>query len=96
MTYHVYILYSQLADKYYVGFSGDDLYERLRKHNSNHRGFTGKVSDWQIVFTQKFTEKSEAMKLEKEIKSWKSRKSIERLVKSIPTNKSGGSQVRTL
>ena len=96
MIYNVYIIYSVQADKYYVGFSGYDLSERLRKHNSNHSGFTGKVSDWQIVFTQKFEEKSEAMKREKEIKSWKSRKAIERLVQSIPTDKSGGSQVRTL
>jgi putative endonuclease len=96
MKYHVYILYSLQADKYYVGFTGDELAERLRKHNSNHTGFTGKANDWQIVFTQEFQAKSDAMRREKEIKSWKSRKSIERLVQGIPTDKSGWSQVRTL
>ena len=96
MAYHVYILYSKGADKYYVGFTGDGLLERLRKHNSNHRGFTGKIHDWEIVFTEHYGLKEEAMGREKEIKSWKSRKLVERLVQGIPTDKSGGSQVRTL
>ncbi|WP_333908728.1 GIY-YIG nuclease family protein [Marinigracilibium pacificum] len=41
MKYHSYILYSRILDKYYVGHTGDLLTERLRKHNSNHKGFTG-------------------------------------------------------
>ena len=37
----VYILYSLVTNKYYVRFTGDELQERIRKHNSNHKGFTG-------------------------------------------------------
>ncbi|MDP1799991.1 MAG: GIY-YIG nuclease family protein [Bacteroidota bacterium] len=36
----LYILFSPTKDKYYVGHTGDDLVERIRKHNSNHKGFT--------------------------------------------------------
>jgi len=80
MAFTVYILHSNSIDKYYIGFTGDDLAERLRKHNSNHKGFTGGKADWVIVFTEVFAVKTEAMQREKEIKSWKSHKKIEKLI----------------
>ena len=46
IKYYVYILYSNLKDKYHIGFTGEGLEDRLRKHNSNHDGFTGKTGDW--------------------------------------------------
>jgi putative endonuclease len=78
--YTTYILYSNLKDKYYVGFTGDEMEERLRKHNSNHKGFIGGVRDWKIVYVESFLEKNKAMKKEKEIKAWKSRKKVEELI----------------
>jgi len=48
------------------------LPERLRKHNSNHSGFTGKYNDWKIVYSEKFVSKSEAYARERQIKKWKS------------------------
>ena len=82
MQFKVYILYSRLKDRYYIGHSGDDLIERLRKHNSDHKGFTGGVGDWIIVFTENYISKSDAYKRELEIKSWKSRKRVEKLIGS--------------
>jgi putative endonuclease len=58
------------------------LEERVRKHNSNHKGFTGHKGDWMIVYTEIFNTKEMAYAREKEIKSWKSRKMIEKLVGS--------------
>jgi len=78
--FHVYILYSKTLNKYYVGYTGDSLTERLRKHNSNHKGFTGCLLDWKIVYTECFTTKAEAYGKERTIKSWKSRKKIEQLI----------------
>ncbi len=71
--YHIYILFSKSLNKYYVGFTGDNLPERLKKHNSNHKGFTGKKGDWEVMYTELFNEKESAMTREIEIKSWKSR-----------------------
>ena len=81
MAYKVYILYSALRDKYYIGFTSDTLKERLRRHNSNHKGFTGSNSDWIIVYFEEYSDKKAAMKREAEIKSWKSRTRIESLFK---------------
>ena len=80
MPFHVYILFSAAADRYYVGFTGDELQGRLRKHNSNHKGFTGKCNDWVIVYKELFEHKQDAMQREKEIKNWKSRIKIKELI----------------
>jgi putative endonuclease len=80
MIFHVYILYSPSLNKFYIGYTGEDLSERIRKHNSNHKGFTGKVGDWELKYQEEFAEKSLAARREREIKSWKSRKMIERLI----------------
>lgn len=78
--YITYILYSTLADKYYVGFTGDDINTRVRKHNTHHKGFTGKSGDWVFMYTEIFSKKNLAFRREQEIKSWKSRKRIEQLI----------------
>ncbi|MFN4083162.1 MAG: GIY-YIG nuclease family protein [Bacteroidia bacterium] len=79
------MLYSKSANKYYVSYTGEELTDRLRKHNTHHKGYTGKFRDWTIVYSETFSIKSEATQREKEIKGWKSRTKIEQLVKSIPT-----------
>lgn len=78
--YKTYILYSILIDKYYIGYTGDDISERLRKHNSNHKGYTGQTDDWEVKYTRDFSSKEEAYAFERRIKSWKSRKMIEKLL----------------
>ncbi len=85
MAYTLYILYSNKADKYYVGYTGDDIEERIRKHNTNHKGFTGGKGDWELKYQEIYTTKEEAMKRERTIKGWKSRVRIAQLVQSIPT-----------
>ena len=80
MKFTIYILYSSVRDKYYVGFTGDDINERIRKHNSDHGGFTGYTGDWKLVYFELFDTKETAMKREKQIKGWKSRKMIEKLI----------------
>ena len=74
-----YILYSAFRDKYYIG-STSDLEKRLAKHNTNHKGFTGKAGDWKVVYAETFDLKAKASKRERQIKSWKSRIAIEKLV----------------
>ena len=83
--FKVYILFSASLNKYYVGFTGDDISERIRKHNSNHKGFTGGIGDWELVYSENYPTKQEALAREREIKSWKSSKRIAQLVQSIPS-----------
>ena len=80
MTYIVYILYSRHREKYYIGSTGDEINERLRRHNSNHKGFTGNASDWEVVYFEEFNNKTEAISRETQIKKWKSRILLEKLI----------------
>ena len=63
--------------------------ERLRKHNTNHKGFTGGKGDWTLVYTESFDSASDARKRELQIKKWKSRAMIERLISKHSSAGSG-------
>ena len=78
--FYTYILFSEKLNKYYIGSTGDDMLERLRRHNSNHKGFTGGLGDWEIKYYEVFDTKSDANKRELQIKKWKSRKMVEKLI----------------
>ena len=75
-----YIIYSKSLDKFYIGFTGDDISVRLSKHLANHSGFTGKAKDWQLVYKESFRTMKEAMQREKKIKNWKSATRIKELI----------------
>ncbi len=78
--FHFYILYSPSLDKYYIGHTGTSVEERLRRHLSDHDGFTAKAKDWVLVHTESHEDKSAAHKRELQVKAWKSRKKIMELV----------------
>jgi len=80
MSFTVYILYSPKLDRYYVGYTSLSIEERIKKHLSNHKGYTGLAKDWNVVFIEVYETKDQAMRREKEIKSWRNRKKIEELI----------------
>jgi len=81
---HTYIIFSPSLNRYYVGATNDDIQERIRRHNSNHKGYTGKANDWVLALAEPCETLELAMRREREIKAWKSRKRIETLIKSKP------------
>ncbi len=83
MKFFFYILHSESANKYYICHT-DQLNERLNKHNSNHKGFTGKWNDWKIVYTESYSSKELAYQRERTVKKWKSRRMIEKLIQTNP------------
>ena len=81
MSCYLYIIFSKTLNKFYVGHTSN-LQERIRKHYTNHKGFTGSKADWKVVFLEQYNSKKDAYKREREIKKWKSRKMIERLIRN--------------
>ncbi len=77
--YYFYILYSDKLDKYYFGHTSN-LGERLKKHNTNHKGFTGKADDWNVVYTETYSTKELAYTRERQVKKWKSKIRIKELI----------------
>lgn len=76
---HVYILYSEKLDKYYVG-SSYDKDERLLRNNRGAEKFTSTGIPWVIVYYEEFENLTDARKRERQIKKMKSRKYILSLI----------------
>jgi len=84
--YYTYILFSEKADKFYIGYTSD-IQERVRKHNSSTKGFTTSGKPWKLVYFESYQTKGLAMKREKQLKSWKNAQRIKELI-----NKNVGSE----
>ena len=69
----VYVLYSQSYKKIYVGYTSN-LEERFKSHNEvATKGWAIKFRPWEIVHSEIFEIKADAMRREKELKSAKGR-----------------------
>ena len=79
MQYHVYILYSLTLDRYYIGMSSDP-HGRLWRHNISRQGYTSKGQPWELVYSEVFETKPEAMSRERQLKGWKNRDRILTLI----------------
>ena len=77
--YFIYILQSQSTNKYYIG-STSNLVNRLNIHNSNRSLYTKNKGPYKIIYTEEFLSRSEAVKREKQIKSYKGGNAFKRLL----------------
>ena len=82
MEFTVYILFSAIKNKFYIGFTAD-IVARIICHNQKSKGFTGSVDDWELVYTEKYASKQEAQDRELQIKSWKSSIKIKSLIANV-------------
>ncbi|MCU0369650.1 MAG: GIY-YIG nuclease family protein [Cyclobacteriaceae bacterium] len=68
MSYFVYILYSKSCDKFYTGQT-QNLDNRLAEHNLGETKSIKSCIPWSLVWKSDLATRSEAMMLEKKIKS---------------------------
>ncbi|MBA3665107.1 MAG: GIY-YIG nuclease family protein, partial [Bacteroidetes bacterium] len=79
-----YVIFSKKLDRFYIGACHDSLEERLKKHNNHSYGvqrFTAKANDWVLFLEIECDSFSQALKIEKHIKSMKSSTYIKNLVR---------------
>ncbi len=79
--FSVYIL-RNAAGRFYVGQS-QDVEKRMASHNldgPSEGKFTRKNGPWMLVYQESFASRAEAVRREREIKSWKSAKRIGELI----------------
>lgn len=77
-----YILWSPTLRSYYIGSTTTSVTERLSRHNTSYYGkksYSSKASDWEVFHTISCRSKSQMLKIEKHIKSMKSKVYIENL-----------------
>jgi putative endonuclease len=82
MKYHLYILLSIKTGKYYIGSTGN-LKDRLLCHNSGRSIATKSGIPWRFVYSVEFFTRSEAIKRELELKSWKSHERITSFINKV-------------
>ena len=78
MSYFVYILYSEDFDKYYIGHT-NSLEQRLERHNDFDatNSYTSKFRPWVLkAYVEVGESRANAMKVERRLKSLKSKKII--------------------
>lgn len=83
IMYYVYMLYSAVVDRYYVGQTSN-LEDRLKRHNQGRSKYTKSGIPWNLVYKESFETRSESMKREIKLKQSKSR---EHLVREINTER---------
>jgi len=79
MSYQLYILQSETTSRYYIGQT-QDVPKRLAYHNANYSKALKNRGPWRLIYSEDYPTRAEAMRRERQIKSWKDREMIERLV----------------
>ena len=77
--YIVYILKSELHDRYYIGHS-NDVKKRFERHNKGYVKSTKPFRPWKIIYTEEYSSKSDAYRREMEIKSYKHGEAFKKLI----------------
>jgi len=80
MSHYVYILYSKEVDEYYKGYSTDP-WHRLTEHNSGSSRHTRGKGPWELVYTQMYESKKEALIEEQRLKRL-NRRSIQAILRA--------------
>jgi len=81
---HCYIIYSKSLDKFYTGACNGSVIERIEKHNNHSYGkhrYTAKACDWELFLEIETLDFPHAIRLERKIKSMKSKVFIQNLKK---------------
>ncbi|BDD14863.1 hypothetical protein MATR_16880 [Marivirga tractuosa] len=74
--FKVYVLYNPNHHKIYIGYTSD-LPNRMESHNIySKKGYTVKYRPWEILFTEVYDSKKEAIIREKQLNSAKGREYI--------------------
>jgi len=77
----VYVLFSKKYNKIYIGYTSN-LEQRMLSHNElGTKGYTLKYRPWEILFTEEYLTKSEAISREKALKAGKGREFIWQTIK---------------
>jgi putative endonuclease len=79
-----YILWSPALKSYYIGSTTTSIAERLSMHNNAYYGknsYSSKTGDWEVFHMINCENKGQMLKIEKHIKSMKSKVYIENLKK---------------
>ena len=79
MPFFVYVLQSQSTGRFYIGQT-QDVEARLAYHNAGYSKSLNNRGPWKLVYREGYATRAEAVRRERQIKSWKDRAMVEKLV----------------
>lgn len=82
MTFSVYILQSETDRSFYIGQT-NNLNSRVARHNAGLEKYTKTKKPWKLYWSCTVQTRSEAMRLEKKLKNFKSRQRIIQFVENF-------------
>src|SRR5438477_191644 len=82
----IYILQSEKTKKFYIGCASEVLV-RLTEHQRGQTTSTRGRGPWGLVYQEQFDTLAEARRRERQLKSWKSHRSIQELIEDWNTKK---------
>jgi putative endonuclease len=77
--YFVYVLLSKVYKTRYIG-STSNIENRLKEHNSGKVRYTKGRMPWDLIYSETFTSRGEAMKREKYLKTGQGRMFLDTLI----------------
>ncbi len=78
----MYILKSEKLNRYYIGSSDAPERRLVNQHNKGFVKSTKSGIPWDMVFQQEYIDLTTARKIEYKLKTYKSRKIIEKIIKN--------------
>ena len=77
--FYVYVLQSKSTGRFYTGFTSD-LQHRIGQHNTGVTRSTKNRGPWQLVYSEEFSARADAMSREKFLKSGQGREQLPVLI----------------
>ena len=79
MIFYVYIIRSLKDKSYYIGYTAN-LENRVWEHNFGSTRYTSHKRPWELVYSEEFENKRDALKRERFLKKQKNRAFYQRLI----------------
>ena len=80
--YYVYVLESLVDKSWYIGFTPDSPFNRLKKHNAGMVYYSKRKKPWRIIYFEAYRIESDATNREKFLKSGSGRQYLKKQLKN--------------
>lgn len=81
--YYIYVLESLNSGRYYIGYTSN-IEQRIGVHNKGKNKSTKSSRPWKLIYKEEYGTQKDAIRREKELKSWKKRSRIRNMIYSKP------------
>ncbi|PIU41887.1 MAG: endonuclease [Candidatus Omnitrophica bacterium CG07_land_8_20_14_0_80_42_15] len=78
--FYVYVLKSKKNSKRYMGCTSKAHEDRLHDHNTGSSTWTRQNGPFELIYTEKFSDKKAALKQEKYLKTGAGRKFLDKII----------------